>query len=50
MLTSDTKQEVVIKIDVKDNNVEQAIRVLKENCRKRAFQSYENEKHLRKTF
>ena len=31
------KQEVVIKIDVKDNNVEQAIRVLKRKLQKEGF-------------
>ena len=29
--------EVVIKIEVKDNNVEQALRVLKENSRETVF-------------
>ena len=29
--------EVVIKIEVKDNNVEQALRVLKENCKETVF-------------
>ena len=29
--------EVVIKIEVKDNNVEQALRVLKENSKKMVF-------------
>ena len=32
-----TKQEDFIKIEVKDNNVEQAIRVLKRNSREKVF-------------
>ena len=36
----------LIKIEVKDNNVEQAIRVLKRKLQKEDFQSYENEKYL----
>ena len=35
-----------IKIDVKDNNLEQAIRVLKRKLQKEGFQNYEDEKHL----
>ena len=37
MLTTIKKQEVFIKIEVKDNNVEQAIRVLKRKLQKRGF-------------
>ena len=37
MLTTIKKQEVFIKIEVKDNNVEQAIRVLKRKLQKEGF-------------
>ena len=37
MITNLKKQEVFIKIDVKDNNVEQAIRVLKRKLQKEGF-------------
>ena len=37
MLVSLFFQEVLIKIDVKDNNVEQAIRVLKRKLQKEGF-------------
>ena len=37
MLTEFTFLEVVIKIEVKDNNVEQALRVLKESFREMVF-------------
>ncbi len=37
MITTWKKQEVLIKIDVKDNNVEQAIRVLKRKLQKEGF-------------
>ena len=49
MITTKKLTGGFIKIDVKDNNVEQAIRVLKENYKKRVFQGNEDEKHLRKT-
>ena len=37
MITNQKKQEGFIKIDVKDNNVEQAIRVLKRKLQKEGF-------------
>ena len=37
MITNDKKKEVFIKIDVKDNNVEQAIRILKRKLQKDGF-------------
>ena len=37
MLTTIKKQEVFIKIEVKDNNVEQAIRVFKRKLQKEGF-------------
>ena len=37
MLTTLLKPEVFIKIDVKDNNVEQALRVLKRKLQKEGF-------------
>ena len=42
--------EVVIKIEVKDNNVEQALRVLKENFKEMVFQSHKVKKYLREAF
>ena len=50
MLTTRQNRRYFIKIEVKDNNVEQAIRVLKRKLQKEGFfQGNENEKHLRKT-
>ena len=47
MITTKKLTEVFIKIDVKDNNVEQAIKSIKTKIAKRGFfQSNEDEKHL----
>ena len=45
MLTTNSNRRYFIKIDVKDNNVEQAIRVLKRKLQKKVLKSNENEKH-----